>query len=748
MQPLAIIEIELKSESVFGGDGEQLGTVDLDIQCDEYGIPYYAGRTLKGVLREQAEWYLNLLPEPEKRETQKALERLFGIPDERGAGIQNQNYHSLRIGDAKISESIRKTIINKVQNNKVHPREILNAFTTVRSMTKINHVTGVAEDKSLRQVRVIKPRFTFYAPVYVQGKLTNVEKQLFENSVKLLRQIGIMRNRGKGAVTCKLHWNDENRNISTNQVGLDKESNYLLLRIDIEEPIKISHVLGTSDSSQALNYIPGSVLRGALIHRYLQDNGLSEEEIDTSEIFNHEFVQFWNGYLMVQEKRGLPFVQHLFEPKANSKTEMKRRKLYNSLNEQINKIRNASPVKVSRHVMILDDEEKVLKTRNVRLNSSLHMSVNGNRANDDNVTQLYRYEAIAPNQTFQSVVMAKGESDFVKWLQNQTELTLWLGGARNSGYGRVKIVINRTNAHPEQPKEISIDKAKELYIIATSDWLLQNRRGQWVSAIDHKWLEEQLGAKLSLMNQVVNVRQSGGYISKWQAYQPMINGVQAGSIFRYEIKENRNLNEETIAKLVEKGVGARRNEGYGRLIVLTDWEYEHLVDIKTTPQIVEQLQNNFSEKEERELAFIQRAFNEEKLIDLIRDRVNSWMESITGRNHISNSQWGILLQITSELLSLPLANQTLEAFQAKWEKFWKDNKERLDNKSTLSFEGVRVAGIKIEQFIMKQLEEKWEVEQLFVKTDIVHHHWNMRAIELLLRQVIRTNNKSEKGVHV
>src|SRR5690606_40279279 len=45
-------------------------------------------------------------------------------------------------------------------------------------------------------------------------------------------------------------------------------------------------LLGTSDSSQALGHIPGSVLRGALVQAYLQATGKPAEELETEDIFD------------------------------------------------------------------------------------------------------------------------------------------------------------------------------------------------------------------------------------------------------------------------------------------------------------------------------------------------------------------------------------------------------------------------------------------------------------------------------
>ena len=58
-QQIAYIEIHLLSEAILGGEGEQKGMVDIDIQTDEDGLPFFAARTLKGVLRDRAAWFVS-----------------------------------------------------------------------------------------------------------------------------------------------------------------------------------------------------------------------------------------------------------------------------------------------------------------------------------------------------------------------------------------------------------------------------------------------------------------------------------------------------------------------------------------------------------------------------------------------------------------------------------------------------------------------------------------------------------------
>lgn len=738
---IAMIEIKLKSETVFGGDGKQLGTVDIDIQADEFGLPYYSAKTLKGVLREQAEWYVNLLENSKKPIYEKALLRLFGKPDQIKEAVHNGNYDALRFGDAKLSDAIYEAI--KKEN--FHPREVLNNVTAIRSMTSIDSDTGTAQDKSLRQVRVMLPGYIFYAPVFLNDPLSTEEKNLLENSVKLLRHIGIMRHRGKGEVTCSIRW------LNTETISIDNKSSktnnpYITLTIHLDEPLKISQVLGTSDSSHALNHIPGYVIRGALVHSYLQQNNLSPEELDTEIIFNYKYIQFWNGYPLINKKRSIPFAQNLFETKDQSKTNARLRKIYNSfVDDDMKKISKKSPVKIHRHYMIFDNN--VLKAKNVRHTSSMHISINGEKSQQNKVN-IYRYESIAPRQTFKAVVFANIDHPFITWLKKQNKMTLWLGGSRNSGYGRCTVKIGTTHVHPEQ-LDVQWNHVKQLYILATSDWIIHNEHGQLISYIDEKWLSEQLGIELKLTKQVINTQISGGYISHWRAYQPMIQSVQAGSIFLYEVKGEGKIEPSKIKKLMEKGVGNRTNEGFGRLTIFPKWSYSELHDvIDIDENIKDGIHRKHPDKTEEQIQLNQ--FLESLVIKQVREEINQqvhqWLQNITGKNSISSAQWGKLLQTASKLDVSPNLNleQTNTLCKRIWSTFWNDVDNRTKKKSKLGFDGVKInMGEKgkwaLRDFVMSVIEKQWALQQSQkYQISVNHTYWSMIALKLFFQQIVRT----------
>lgn len=732
-QQIATIEINLKSETILGGDGEIKGTVDIDIQIDEHGLPYFSARTLKGVLRKQATWFVNCLPDEKRTEYEQALFHLFGRADENDQ--HHSNYDAVRFGNAKLSQSLYELIETK----KYAPREVMNAITTVRTMTSINDNTGTAEVGSLRKARIIYSGYTFVAPIYVNRELSNIEKELLMIATKLLRHIGLMRNRGKGEVACTLYWEDPKAE-KTAIVANNRAANYLYITIDVEEPLKINDVLKTSDSTKALPYIPGRVLRGALIRAYLQDRNINPNDLTTEDLFDSEKIQFWNGYLLINGKRSIPFPQHLFEAKASSKANIVKKRIYNSFDKaDFNSIKDESPVRIN-YDMMLFEKNQIVAT-NVDITSSLHINLHHHDQKQKNAL-MYRYEAIAPKQQFQSIVKTTTTNDFIQWLAEKDDY-IWLGGARNSGYGRCRISVTLDSVNNEVPN-FEESYSDELYIIATSDWIIYDEQGQLISSLNEKWLSEQLGATVKLTDQVVNNQITGGYISNWKAYQPMIRSVRGGSVFHYKIIDGK-VDEVKLNQLIERGVGSRTNEGYGRLIALPKWDYINIV--KTTPTNVhkhEARRLKRADIEKEELNQLQQSLWNVRTENEMLDEVNRWyaLNGPKKLSKINNTQWSKLLEVTNQLLQ---TNTSLkEVYLSTWQQFWSDVKKRSENKLKLNYEIIHISvneqkKLSLEDFILTELYERNWVHYSGNKDKSLY--WSLKALQLFIRKILRQLNE-------
>lgn len=194
-----VIKIKLLSESIFGNGGSENNSVDIDILKDEIGVPYFKGKSLKGKLREEAEYITNYI-KSDRVDLKSMMYELFGRSGE-------FNNNTLKFSDCTISENIWKNLKYAVDSKKIISKnDIVNSFTEVRSFTRINE-EGFTENGSLRQARVIKKNLVLYCNIETIKDLSNIEKGLLAASIAALRNLGSMESRGKGLVSCRLYEN-------------------------------------------------------------------------------------------------------------------------------------------------------------------------------------------------------------------------------------------------------------------------------------------------------------------------------------------------------------------------------------------------------------------------------------------------------------------------------------------------------------------------------------------------------------
>ncbi|MEA5519001.1 RAMP superfamily CRISPR-associated protein [Limnoraphis robusta] len=211
------LKIKLLSDTTFGrGDGVA-GLVDQEVEHDRYGFPYLRGRTLKGLLSEECDNLIAVLPDDNQRHHwQGVADCLFGKP---GSTLESQA--KIHVGDACLPGDLRHAIAAQLdreqerQKNGHKPNltstDIRESLTTIRRQTAINPENGTPTEHSLRSARVILRELPFESKLLFETEL-NKDSEDDEDMLALLavgtlalRRMGSGRNRGRGHVQCSLH---------------------------------------------------------------------------------------------------------------------------------------------------------------------------------------------------------------------------------------------------------------------------------------------------------------------------------------------------------------------------------------------------------------------------------------------------------------------------------------------------------------------------------------------------------------
>jgi len=194
------LKITLLSDTTFGrGDGVA-GLIDQEVEHDTYGFPYLRGRTLKGLLNEEADNLIAVLTENIRPHWISIADSLFGIP---GSSLGTMG--AMHVGDACLPEDLREAVGYQIKNKELTDKEILDSLTMIRRQTAINSQIGVADEGSLRSFRVVIRQLEFKADLTFESQPDNQILSILTTSALALRRLGSGRNRGRGHVKCTLH---------------------------------------------------------------------------------------------------------------------------------------------------------------------------------------------------------------------------------------------------------------------------------------------------------------------------------------------------------------------------------------------------------------------------------------------------------------------------------------------------------------------------------------------------------------
>ena len=181
------IKMCLLSDMIFGSGLSLPGGVDILIQTDEHGFPFYKGSTFKGVFREALEQYLAWTDPDDKKKSEKTLKTLLGI----GGDKQINNPRKLIFSDFVLSMNVRGAVLDEGLSQ-VAVREL---FTNSRTFTKVQD-EGTVADGSLRTAHCINKNLWFYSEIACAAE----DEELIEDVLGTIKWIGTMRNRGFGNV--------------------------------------------------------------------------------------------------------------------------------------------------------------------------------------------------------------------------------------------------------------------------------------------------------------------------------------------------------------------------------------------------------------------------------------------------------------------------------------------------------------------------------------------------------------------
>jgi CRISPR-associated protein Csx10 len=331
--------------------------------------------------------------------------------------------------------------------------------------------------------------------------------------------------------------------------------------VSLEEPFLATQVNnGEPNSGISYPFIPGSMIRGALIGKYLKeqsgDPDLAANERSRALFFTGQ-VRFLNAYLYdaARNLRLLPKPRSWFVEKGSEDDDQATIADFAvKPNHQRGKqaLENPKPPKGS-FTRLINDQPLLCEPD---YHVTVHNTTDEPGKKKEGISQMYRYEALAPGQTFQGAILADDDmdvSDLKKWLKD-TSLTL--GGSSSGGYGLVTVSdVAEVNDWQETPAEPPLPDCHILTCL--SDVIVRSKNGQVAAT-----MAEALDVDPAAVTAFQDVRVVGGFNQKWGLPLPQAWVIQAGSVFRVAAGA---ITRDELAKRIQGGVGERTAEGFGRL---------------------------------------------------------------------------------------------------------------------------------------------------------------------------------------
>ena len=429
--------------------------------------------------------------------------------------------------------------------------------------------------------------------------------------------------------------------------------NYVRYKLLLEEPVKMGKQ-GDQSNTETLTYIVGSSVRGAFLSLYINQyypgvQGLDKDPESRGELFTE--TRFSDAWISIEGKPLFPFPAIYYANKhklrAAEQTDEKGDTVKLEMHCCISDVPEEGEVRLGRNAYCTLGSDSVIQG-SVRTEGNLHIAV-GRNGNDK---KMFRYEAISAGQEFCGLIQCRDESAADKYKKAIDGRTVYLGGSRGSGYGRCKITSAEMIDIAEAVSMYGLRRKEQpdvLTVLALSNLILLNEDGEESGSIDEKLLESKLGiSNVKLVKSYVGTVLTSGYNHTWKSWHMQRAAVSAGSLFVYSYEGM--LADESITKFETMGVGQRKEEGFGRIILNPDIERAFLEKavVKEKHSLpVEQ----FTEEEENVLQTIERHVNRKRMKDLIEYAARETAEeNAAGLMCLSKTQKARLYNLLSDVL--------------------------------------------------------------------------------------------------
>lgn len=452
----------------------------------------------------------------------------------------------------------------------------------------------------------------------------------------------------------------------------------ILVTLKLESPLLITGISnGEENSSRTLSYIPGSALRGALISRIKSDD-LPLDSV--GKIFFSGAARFLNAYPLDQDgKRMLPFPASWRIEKGQKAENVDVADLAIAMNKDKNETVEKQYIGKSGQVNYAYSPEQEI---------AVHIASQDRGTVKAGTSTVFQYQSLARGLKFGALIVVDEQSDLEKVEKLLTPNTLYLGRSRSAGYGKVTIENFRRVHEPET----NSTSTHVTVITLLSDLILRNEYGQPTHDLDG-YLSRRLGKTIKNQSAFLKSTEVGGFNRKWKLPLPQMPSLGMGSVFVYPANQ---LSPADLAQMLEKGIGERRMDGFGRIAV--NWHGDSLAALGAEKEHVPSEEKSYPLSEaSKDLA---RKMSERLARTTLEQNLAAEVQKYEVRGSITNHQMarlrGILRSaIDSDDKKFDEVTKFFEGLKESAQKQWHNSRLYEDNK---------IAGARLELWMKKRGE--------------------------------------------
>ncbi len=334
-------------------------------------------------------------------------------------------------------------------------------------------------------------------------------------------------------------------------------SRYIRVELENMEPVRIADDStsqhGQTDTRQ---YITGSALRGVAVNTLAAD----EEKLQKykKQIFS-ERVHFLNAYPIAGGHELIPSLKGFYEDKTECEG---KKEIENVLMKDVTP--GTKRASLGRFCYV--DGECIHYTD---VPTGEDLNINVGREGKKNV---FRSQYIRKGQRFAGYITFDDEvgDELIGLLDGIFRKGVTIGNRRSAGYGFCRCISCEIREGAPYGWLRQSGTLEEFYLVLLSDTVMRNEFGE-LTGLDLNQLAKLLGCeKLEIGGCATSTSEVRGYNRIWKGVIPSALMYSAGSVFR--LRASGEVAAENFRKLEQKGIGIRKNEGFGQIAFFAGYE--------------------------------------------------------------------------------------------------------------------------------------------------------------------------------